>query len=260
MGKISIQDFYNIRGRRALEKKQISLGSDQYPEYLKTPYLYVEKVLEDETNNQAKTTRYALELCCGTGLDALRLVQLGYKVEALDVSEFSIKAAKRFSEQLQLSNEVNYRLANVNQALVFPDSHFNLIYISGALYYLDQDSIYYEIRRVIAKHGLFCFIETNGDAFLLSVWRRLKNFFAKHRDHQTLTGLLREKDIIRFKAVFPGAQVRYFDFLTLFGVLFSRTPMLVRFWCKLTRPIDDFLLNGLGLHFLAFKFVIHGRE
>lgn len=90
-----------------------------------------------------------------------------------------------------------------------------------------------------AKKG-FVIVETNGSCLLGNVWRAITR--KPRRD-----GLFTRKDIME-KFSGRGHNVRYFDFLTML-------PLGER-WYGLVEPIDNFLLNKLGLTFLAWKFVV----
>lgn len=251
----SIKKFYDLRGCRAL-------GSDRGSElkgYLRAPHDFVIAFIAFVIATSKINFPVALDLCCGTGLHSLELVKIGYNVLGLDISPKSIQAAEQYVRHNNATSQACFTVYDVNGVLSYNKDTFDLLFLSGSLYYLDVENVIRECKRVLKSDGAFVFIETSGDAFFMSLWRHLKSKFIDYRDEQTLNHLLRRSQFERILQTFPGATIRYFDCFTLAGVLFKKLPWLAEKWHRIAVPLDNFLLNRLGLYRLGFKCVIYGK-
>jgi demethylmenaquinone methyltransferase/2-methoxy-6-polyprenyl-1,4-benzoquinol methylase len=109
-----------------------------------------------------------LDLCCGTGDLAIRLVQLAdssTKVFGLDYSLPMLEMAKEKTNHLLLKTELNYLHGDVTD-LPFPDGYFDCIGISFAfrnLTYKNPKTERYlsEIVRVLKNDGRFVIVESS---------------------------------------------------------------------------------------------------
>lgn len=234
-------------------------GSDCMPVYLRAPYLFVENYLRYRIK-QAERRLELLDLCCGTGIHAVKFAQLGYIVSGVDISSVSIEKAKILAKEFNVVEQLDLAVQEVAQRLDFPDESFDVLFISGSLYYLDFEKIVPEILRVLKKEGVFICIETNGSNFIMNFIRRIKNTFLLHRDKHTINNLLSHRDIKKILQFSPSASIKYFDFFTLVGCLFAWNGWLLENWLKLAVPLDDFFLNRLRLSVFGFKFVIIGEK
>ncbi|CAL7963022.1 Methyltransf_25 domain-containing protein [Gammaproteobacteria bacterium] len=234
-------------------------GSDSIPLYLRTPYLLAENYLQLKIK-QAGVKLKLLDLCCGTGVYAVKFAKLDYIVSGVDISSVSIDEAINLAKEFNVAEQLDFVVQEVAQQLDFSDESFDVVFISGSLYYLDFEKIVPEILRVLKKGGVFVCIETNGDDFIMNFIRKIKNIFLRHRDNHTINNLLRYEDIKKILQFLPSASIKYFDFFTLAGCLFAWNGWLLENWLKLAVPLDDFFLNKLRLRVFGFKFVIIGEK
>jgi SAM-dependent methyltransferase len=101
-----------------------------------------------------------LDVGCGTGENALYLVQNGFLVVGVDLSARAIVAAKAKAAERKLS--VDFRLANA-LSLDFKGSHFDNVIDSGLFHTFNNDdrvSFADEIARVLKTNGryfMLCF-------------------------------------------------------------------------------------------------------
>lgn len=218
-------------------------------------YLFVENCLQNYIRLNRKNVRL-LDLCCGTGVHAIRYAQMGYMVKGVDISSVSIDKAKELAKKYQVDKYTDFTIDMVGEKLIFPNDGFDVIFMSGSLYYLDFEKIVSEISRVLKKGGVFVCIETNGDNFIMNVVRRIKNLFLRHRDTQTISNLLGSKEIDKILKLLPSAKAKYFDFFALASCFFAWNSWLLKKWLNFAVVADDFLLNKLGLRAFCFKFVI----
>ncbi|WP_338448041.1 methyltransferase domain-containing protein [Niallia oryzisoli] len=97
----------------------------------------------------------ALDLACGLGGNSTFLANLGYRVEAVDISEVAIEYLQLLSDQKQLS--IHPRISDLTdwQSLDFLENSFDLVVIT---YYLDR-SIFPLVESILKENGYF-FMET----------------------------------------------------------------------------------------------------
>jgi len=94
----------------------------------------------------------------------------------------------------------------------------------------------------------------------MNVLRRIRAATKQDRDPQTLYHLIKLKELDQWKSVFAESKVTYFDFFTLLTPFFSWNKHLAENFYEIAKKLDHFLLNILGLKFLAFKFVFQGTK
>lgn len=247
------RDFYDTHvQQRGLWEKHC--GSEFLPVYLHSPYLFVANYLQNKIKSHGQGLQL-LDLCCGAGIHSVKYAQMGFFVKGIDISSVSIEKAKQLAEKYNIVGKLNFAVQEVTTTLNFPNESFDVVFVSGSLYYLNFEKIIPEILRVLKKGGNFVCIETNGNNFVMNGVRRVKNIFLQHRDKQTMKGLLKSKDIKKILSFFPSTILRYFDFFTITGSIF-----LWNKWLNLATIVDDFFLNKIGFRIFGFKFVIIGEK
>jgi len=96
-----------------------------------------------------------LDLGCGTGNDALRLVHDGFAVTGLDVSEQAIEEARR-----KLGPDARLVVGDMALGLPFGDAIFDAVMSNVALHMFPDAvtrRVFAEIQRVLRPGGLFVF-------------------------------------------------------------------------------------------------------
>lgn len=99
-----------------------------------------------------------LELGCGLGAQSISLVNEGFLVTALDLSEQAIAIARRRVPHIDL------RQADITQPLPFPDSSFDGVLSCLTLHYFpyhETMAVFSEIHRVLRPGG-FLFFTVNS--------------------------------------------------------------------------------------------------
>ena len=253
-----VRDFYDTQVQQINCLDEVC-GSEFLPVYLRSPYLFVEEYLQNKIKSYGRDLKL-LDLCCGTGVHAVRYAQLGYIVSGVDISSVSIEKAKNLAKKFKVVEKLDFTVQEIDQKLNFSDESFDVVFISGSLYYLDYEKIMPEILRVLKRGGTFACIETNGDNFIMNFVRKIKNIFLRHRDQQTIIGLLRFRDVEKILLSFLSVRLVYFDFFTMASYFFVWNKWLLKKWLKLAIVLDEFLLNKLGLRIFCFKFVIIGEK
>lgn len=249
--------FYDARGNAALTREERRLGADEFPPHLRAPYQYVESLVSAAYREGSRTM---LDMCCGTGGHGVAAAKIGFRVDGFDISPRSVAAARQLAGQFGVAATCSFEVCGFEERISRPVHKYDVIFISGSLYYLDQAKALDFIRANLSERGMFVCVETFGGNPLMSILRHLKNRFFRHRDSVTLRGLLRQKDISRLVAGFGDSEVRFFDLLTLAcGFVPPESPMGARV-VACARRIDRIILNHLGARILGFKFTVVGRN
>lgn len=105
----------------------------------------------------------ALDICCGTGNDAIFLAQRGWDVAAVDISETAIEMAKEKARKAHV--EIDFRVGSVPN-LPFPDSTFDLVNDRGCFHHLilvDMKGFLAGILRVLKKGGIYNLMAMSSD-------------------------------------------------------------------------------------------------
>jgi len=109
-----------------------------------------------------------LEVGCGQGRDALHFAQLGYDVDAFDISRNAIKSIKNQKEKLHLDN-LNVITQDCSKKFVFEKKQFDFVYSNLALQFFELeslDTIFKEISRVLKNDSLVLFsTKKEGDKY-----------------------------------------------------------------------------------------------
>jgi SAM-dependent methyltransferase len=134
-------------------------------------------------------TQTILELGCGTGNDAARLVDQGYAVTAIDVSGEAITQAHS-----KFDSRVSFLVADMTSPLPFPAGCFDAVMSNVALHMFPDGvtrSLFAEIGRVVRPDGLFVFhVNALEDRPLRERWRpgaqELERNYVLERSGQTM--------------------------------------------------------------------------
>jgi len=102
----------------------------------------------------------ALDICCGTGHNALFLAQEGFQVAGIDISPTAIGYAQERCQQAGVSCQ----LASGNAThLPYPDGSFDLVFDRGCFHHIppsDREAFIQGVHRVLkpgGKYQLICF-------------------------------------------------------------------------------------------------------
>lgn len=103
---------------------------------------------------------HVLELGCGTGTNALTMAQLGWEVEAIDISHIAIKRARRKARVASLN--INFQQGDVTDLDRF-QGLFDFVLDIGCFHVLSSE------RRELYAHNLERLLKTGG-TFMLYTW------------------------------------------------------------------------------------------
>ncbi|MBT4763339.1 MAG: class I SAM-dependent methyltransferase [Bdellovibrionaceae bacterium] len=243
--------FYNLRGELALDKKNSNYSWKALPLNVSAPYAYFESVIRSVSTQDSQL----IDLCCGAGIHSIAPSKFGCNVTGVDISPKSIDAAKWLAKINRVEDSTQFTVNDILEVLT-QESKFDIIIMSGSLYYFDPNKIIPLILNKLKPGGHFICVETNGSNFLMNSIRKLKNSSQNHRDERTLKHLLKITDINNLSYSFEKSNIVYFDLLSLLGGALPN--FLKKPWHYIATRMDRVLLNYLFLKRLSFKFVFHG--
>jgi SAM-dependent methyltransferase len=202
----------------------------------------------------AKPGMKLLDLGCGTGLHIAFFQSLQLEVTGVDLSQKSLEICR---QQLKTLNNTTLIQSDIESFLSTQTETYDIIFISGTLYYLNLDFTVPKIHKLLRANGLFVCIDTNGDNYVLNTYRKLKALFFKHRDLQTQNHLLTHKKITTHMTnVFSNKVIYYFDFLTIYlSPLGNLKPIY-----KILHYLDSKVFTKLFFKKFCFKFVIIAKK
>jgi len=247
--------FYDLRGDLALRSDDPSYGSNKMPLHVAEPYRYVEGLLSKLRERGASRL---LDICCGTGVHSIYPAKVGYTVMGVDISPKSIMAARQLAALNEVSDTCQFEVQDAIDRLSSQEQ-FDVILISGSWYYLPRDQTLELVSQRLTAGGHFICIETYGGNQMMKLYRHARARLRRDRDQETLRNLLGVDEIRYVAGHFENAAVTFFDCSTLFGVFLGRRTLAASYH-RLSKHLDDFLLNRLNLRGLAFKFVIDAAK
>ncbi len=195
-----------------------------------------------------------LDLGCGIGDLSVKISQKGIKVTGVDFSAESIKIANKNGNNL-----TNFIISDIYEFLSSNKDKYDVIFMSGVLYYLNIKKVMPLIIKNLAKNGIFICIETNGGNSVLNLYRKL--FRKKARDYQTLNNLLNYKQVKGVVSQFSRGKIMAFDFFVFLTIPFSFNNFLYRSLITLLSFLDNFIFNILKVNrLLSFKYLFYGYK
>jgi SAM-dependent methyltransferase len=100
-----------------------------------------------------------LELGCGQGRDAIHFAQLGYDVNAVDISQNAIESIKKIKTDLDLTT-LQPQIHDIAKPLPFSEESFDFIYSNLALQFFDINQLeqnFQNISKILKKDSFFLF-------------------------------------------------------------------------------------------------------
>ncbi len=198
-----------------------------------------------------------LDFCCGTGLWSGIAARRHLKVTGIDVSQSSIAAAHKMAQTHGLT--IQWVPQKAEEFFANPTEAFDAIWVSGSMYYFDRRHVLPQLLQCLTPSGSFASLETNGSNIITNAIRHLRHAVQRHRDQRTLSGLIHLKEFRAWRSYFHSSSIIYLDFLTLLTPALGFAPPLAKLYFAVASYVDRFILNTLGLHFLAFKVFFIGK-
>jgi SAM-dependent methyltransferase len=153
-----------------------------------------------------------LEIGCGSGGDALKMVENGADVSGIDISKAAIDKANKLSCERGLN--ADFRVMDA-EALDYPDSEFDMVCGEGVLHHLNLNIMMRQLCRVLKPDGLAVFTEPLGTNPVLRTFRWLTPTMRSPDEHP-----LMRRDLDLFRRHFVHVQTQCFYVVTPLAALF----------------------------------------
>jgi len=201
-----------------------------------------------------QTDGLILDYCCGNGMRTRKFAQHGWQLCGIDISEESIRIARKNSAKEGLLAEY-YIMDGEN--MTFPDNKFDLIVDYGAFSSVDMKKAVPDLLRVLKPSGTIIAIETLGHNPIFNMKRKL-NVLRGIRTSWSANHIMKLSDWAKLKNNFTIYKIKFFGVTT---VLIA--PLI---WCLPRRlqnnlitcceKIDNHLLKSAMIKPWAFKTVV----
>ncbi len=213
-------------------------------ENLMTDKVYLLKIFKEVKRIFNNNKINILEIACSDGSFSKLLLNNGYYVTGVDISEESIKKA--------LENGINAIVGDVEEGLNFPNETFDAVIACEVIEHLfDTDFFIQEMKRVIKKGG-YLFISTPNLASLKNRIRLIFGGYPQYSEYnigKNTAGHIRNytpKTII--------LQLKEHDFeiikLTSPNIIFPMTKNFPRFIKKIALCLGD-IFPTIGSHIIV---------
>ena len=250
-----VENFYDKRGENRLTQDRKEYGSDSLPLTISGPHRKMEEFVDTLPANSK-----ILDLCCGHGTHSIYPAKLGHQVVGVDFSEKSVEAAQWLAKTHGVESNCQFLKADAMRFLADHQGRFDLVVISGSLYYFDLDKILPLIKNSLADGGTFICTGTSGSGLFGNLYRGLRQAVSKYRDQASVSDLLKNKDLKKVNSYFKTGRPTYHCFLTMGLGLVPRALGLRKGMQRGFSLVDKILLNSLGMFFLGFKFYFVGKK
>jgi len=192
-----------------------------------------------------------LDFCCGDGYLAISLAEIGAQAYGIDISEVSIKTArKKAREKLLDESKVKFIVGDAENT-GFEDNFFDIIFCNGVLHHLNLKNAYPELKRILKPEGkVFC-DEPLIHNPVFQIYRRIT---PQLRTKWETEHILSKSDIKVAREYFEKIEIRFFHLFGLLAVPFRDTfifsPLL-----SFLEVIDSIILEIPYIKWLAWQIV-----
>ena len=221
-----------------------NIGSEAVRLYLREPYLFYEKQIDDLINSHSNV----LELGAGTGLHTYSLSLKAAKVTATDISQEYLDILLKNALSKKLEN-ITTKIADIEN-LPFKDKSFDAVVSAGSLSYGDSMKIDLEVRRVLKPGGYFICVDSlnNNPLYYINRFIHVKR---KKRKKISFLNMPTIKRIKSISSMYKKTEVKYFGCISFLGPVLIR-PFGENFFFKISRKVDRLFKIKRS----AFKFVL----
>lgn len=162
----------------------------------------------------------AVEIGCGVGGNVRALAEWGFFTYGLDISQESLKLARKYAEEKQFSDWTIYMSYHAPYGFNFPSGSINLAVDVQTIQHLnlaDHEKMYQEVRRVLSPGGVFFSVHYVGP-----ISDRLY-IFPDHQELETWDGSC----VVRSLIEEAGFHVRYHELvIKTYGIHEARWAIL----------------------------------
>ena len=149
----------------------------------------------------------AVEIGCGVGGNVRALAEWGFFTYGLDISQESLKLARKYAEEKRFSDWVMYMSYHAPDGLKFTARRINLAIDIQTIQHLgvaDHQAMYRELRRVLNDSGVLFSIHWVGSV------SDLPHIFPEHPE----LSLWQDSGVLRDLIEGEGFRVRYHELVS----------------------------------------------
>jgi len=228
--------------------KEWAIDIEDYDVYIFSSYRFCRDWFEKNIKKEMKFLDYG----CGHGMHSILPAKLGAEVYGIDLSEESLKIAKKRAQDEKVSDKIKFLKMDCEK-LEFPDNYFDLIWDSGTFSSIDINKAYSELHRVLKPEGKIIGLETFGHNPLMNLKRFINKKTGK-RTEWAASHIMKMKDLKSAKKYFDSVETKFFHLFSMLIFPFRRLPLMKRIF-NLLDKFDSILLKIPFLKKYAFKVV-----
>jgi 2-polyprenyl-3-methyl-5-hydroxy-6-metoxy-1,4-benzoquinol methylase len=170
----AVRDYWNARPCN-IRHSQFPTDTLEYHFEVQDRKYFVEPHIPGFAEFGKWTRKKVLEIGCGIGTDAINFAQAGAEVTAIDLSEESLKVARKRAELVEV--DIDFWRVNGEDFIGTPAAHtgpYDLIYAFGSIHHSPSpEKILDQIRPYIRKSGTLKIMVYNKYSWK-SLWILLK--------------------------------------------------------------------------------------
>lgn len=214
---------------------------------LLSSFRFCYEYLKDKCQNKK-----LLDYGCGNGVHSIFLAKQGAGVVGIDLSESSLKIARKRAKREGVENKVKF-IAMDCEKMDFPGNSLDIIFDGGTFSSLDLSRAYPELSRVLKPDGFLLGIETFGHNPLTNLKRKL-NKITGRRTGWAVGHIFQIKDLKEAEKYFNKIEVKYFHLISWIIFPFLNLPG-AKIKLKILEKLDKVLFKMPFLRKYAFKVV-----
>mgnify|MGYP001401192736 CR=1 FL=1 len=192
-----------------------------------------------------------LEICCGEGQCSEPILENYKDITFADVSKNSLDVLKN-NYSFYMTESISFKECNIEN-LPFDNEIFDTVVCAGGLSYGDNNSVLYEIYRVLKTNGLFICIDSLNDNPLYKLNRYL-HYIKGNRTKSTLKRMPNRKLLKDYDQKFGTTNINYSG--KLIWILYPLSKIIGYGKSKILSDFfDDILPN-----WMSFKFIMEAKK
>lgn len=194
-----------------------------------------------------------LDYGCGTGDKSIEILEDGWEINGIDISEKSISVANK---KYGSASNISFDVMDCENT-IFPDNTFDIVFDFGTFSSINIKDAFHEIIRIMKPDGVLICIETLGHNPILNFKRKV-NVWTGKRTEWASQHIMRLEDWLSIESKFMDTTIEYFAFASiLFYPTIKILPKaLSKRLLKILWELDDRILESNRLKKYAFKTVV----
>ncbi|QNI90834.1 S-adenosyl-L-methionine-dependent methyltransferase [Synechococcus sp. BOUM118] len=208
----------------------------KYYSVTKSSEEYKHKWLQD---NLKFHNQKLLDFACGSGENGIYGAQIGYAVDAIDISPEGIENCKKNAFSMSVSENTNFEVMD-GEKMSFPDDYFDTGIEYGALHHVDLPIALKELARVLKPDAKMLCIEALRHNPIIHAYRKRTPHLRTEWEVEHILGV---ESLKIMKDYFSEVNVRFFHLTSLALVPIRKTPAF-NFILPILDRIDSILLSN----------------